>query len=145
MPEAQQSRSGPLDGTPRTMLIVDDDAMLRAALESVFAPLGYRVLTAGDGDAADALLASESIDAVLLDVRLPGTSGLALYRGIVRQWPRLEGRIAFITGDADAADVQAWEERGRYTIIRKPFSFRQIADWLAATLDAPDAAIHRPV
>src|ERR1700674_5814337 len=85
MPEARQSRSGPLDGTPRTMLIVDDDAMLRAALESVFAPLGYRVLTAGDGDAADALLASESIDAVLLDVRLPGTSGLALYRGIVRQ------------------------------------------------------------
>jgi DNA-binding response OmpR family regulator len=126
------------------LLIVDDDASLRATLESVFAPLGYRVLTAADGDAAYALLASEPADAVLLDVRLPGMSGPALYLAIVHRWPRLEGRIAFMTGDADAADVRSWLERGRYTIFRKPFSFRQIADWLALVLRAPDrAATHR--
>jgi len=126
------------------MLIVDDDASLRAALESVFAPLGYRVLTAADGDEAYALLGSEPADAVLLDVRMPGMSGLALYLAIVHRWPRLEGRIAFMSGDADAPDVQAWLKRGRYTIFRKPFSFGQIADWLAATRGATDrAATHR--
>jgi DNA-binding NtrC family response regulator len=71
-------------------------------------------------------------------------SGLALYLAIVHRWPRLEGRIAFMSGDADAPDVRSWLERGRYTIFRKPFSFRQIADWLAATLDARDrTATHR--
>jgi DNA-binding response OmpR family regulator len=104
----------------------------------VFAPLGYRVLTAADGDAAYALLASEPADAVLLDVRLPGMSGLALYVAIVHRWPQLEGRIAFMTGDADAPDVQAWLQRGHHTTIRKPFSFRQIADWLVVALRAPD-------
>jgi CheY-like chemotaxis protein len=106
LPEPRHSRSGPHPATPFTILIVDDDASLRAALESVFAPLGYRVLTAADGDAAYALLASEPADAVLLDVRLPGMSGLALYLAIVHRWPRLEGRIAFMSGDADAPDVQ---------------------------------------
>ena len=138
LPGARHSSSDPLNGTPCTVLIVDDDATLRAALESVFAPLGYRVLTAANGEAAEALLASELVDAVMLDVRLPGMSGLAWYLAIVHRWPRLEGRIAFMTGDADAADVHSWLERGRHTVIRKPFSFRQIADWLAVALRAPD-------
>ena len=96
------------------------------------------MLTAADGDAAYALLAREPADAALLDVRLPGMSGLALYLAIVHRWPRLEGRIAFMTGDAGAPDVRVWLERGRYTIIRKPFSFRQIAEWLAVALRAAD-------
>jgi DNA-binding response OmpR family regulator len=138
LPEPQHTRSGPHPGTPFTILIVEDDASLRAALESVFAPLGYRVLTAADGDAAYAFLASEPADAVLLDVRLPGMSGLALYLAIVHRWPRLEGRIAFMSGDADAPDVRSWLARGRYTMFRKPFSFRQIVDWLAVAVRAPD-------
>lgn len=129
-----QPGSGPLHDAPYTLLIVDDDASLRAALESVLAPVGYRVLTAPDGDAAQAVLASAPVDAVLLDVRLSATSGLALYPAIVQRWPQLEGRIAFMTGDADAPDVHEWLERGRHTTIRKPFSFRQIADWLAVAL-----------
>jgi DNA-binding response OmpR family regulator len=119
---------------PWTVLIIDNDASLRAALESVLVPVGYRVLTAADGDEAEALLAAEPVDAVLLDVRLATTSGLALYPTIVQRWPRLEGRIAFMTGDADAADVHQWLERGHHPTIRKPFSFRQIAEWLAVAL-----------
>ena len=115
------------------MLVVDDDASLRGALESTFANLGYRVLTAGSADAAYALLTAESADAVLLDVRLPGMSGLALSLAIVHRWPELEGRIAFMTGDADAPDVRPWLERGHFTTIRKPFTFAQISNWLAET------------
>jgi len=130
---AAQANSPP-EGAPYTLLIVDDDASLRAALESVLGPVGYRVLTAADGGAAEALLTSEPVDAVLLDVRLSATTGLELYPTIVGRWPRLEGRIAFMTGDADAADVHDWLERGHHTTIRKPFSFSQIADWLAVAL-----------
>ena len=61
----------------RTVLIVDDDASLRQALESVLVGMGYRVVTAGSPDTAYALLRSEPVDAALLDVRLPTMSGLA--------------------------------------------------------------------
>jgi DNA-binding NtrC family response regulator len=127
-----------MDATPRTLLIVDDDAILRGALESVFAPLGYRVLTAADPDAAYAILASSPVDAVLLDVRLPTMSGLALYLAIVHRWPQLEGRIAFMTADANAPDVRPWLDMHHCTVFPKPFRFQQLAHWLDATLLARD-------
>src|SRR5438445_6870978 len=95
----------PMDATPRTVLIVDDDATLRGALESVFAPLGYRVLTAAEPDAAYAILASRPVDAVLLDVRLTTMSGLALYYAIVHRCTQTDRRISFMKAEHDYTDV----------------------------------------
>ena len=120
-----------------TVLVVDDDASLRATLESVLEPR-YRVLTAADPDTAYALLAVEPVTAVLLDVRLPTMSGLALSLAITHRWPHLTGRIALMSGDADAADVRAWVRRNACTLLRKPFTFRQVADWLDAAVRAAD-------
>src|SRR3972149_4855441 len=100
---------------PRTVLIVDDDFTLRGALQSALVAMGCRVLTAAAPDTAYAPPAAEPappsplraggpVDAVLLDVRLPTMSGLALYLAIVHRWPQLEGRIAVMTGGADAPD-----------------------------------------
>jgi len=116
--------------TTRTVLIVDDDRTLRNALASVLGTMGYAVLTAGDPDAAHDLLKAGPVDAVLLDVRLPTMSGLALYLTIVHRWPALEGRIAMMSGDADAADVRAWLEVRRCPVFRKPFRVEVLATWL---------------
>jgi two-component system, NtrC family, C4-dicarboxylate transport response regulator DctD len=120
------------------ILIVEDDASLRSSLESSLGTAGYRVLSTGDPDAAYRLLAEESVTAVLLDVRLPTMSGLALSLAISRRWPRLEGRIALMTGDADAPDVRAWVRRNPCTLLRKPFTFRQLATWLYSVTHAAD-------
>ena len=64
---------------PKTVLIVDDEAPLRRVLERSLARHGYRVLAAGSGEDAYRLLATESVDAVLLDIHLPMVSGLSLY------------------------------------------------------------------
>src|SRR2546427_8146482 len=53
-----------------TVLVVDDDAVLRSSLESVLGDLGYRVLSTGSPDVAYQLLGTEPALAVLLDVRL---------------------------------------------------------------------------
>lgn len=121
-----------------TVLIVDDDAVLRSSLETVLKPAGYRVLSTGDPDAAYRLLATEAVTGVLLDVRLPGMSGLALSLAITRRWPQLENRIALITGDADAPDVRAWVRRNPCTIIRKPFRFDEVTRWLDGLARAAD-------
>jgi DNA-binding NtrC family response regulator len=117
-----------------TILVVDDEAGLRRVLERILTRHGYRVLTAGSAETAYELLASEEADALLLDIHLPSMSGLALYLAIIHRWPALDGRIAIMTGDAEAEEVRTWLEHHRCTVIRKPFNLDQVTDWVAAVL-----------
>jgi len=123
---------------PATVLIVDDEAGLRRVLERYLERHGYRVLSAGTAESAYELLASEEADALLLDIHLPTMSGLALYLAIVHRWPALEGRIAIMTGDAEADEVRTWLEHHRCTVIRKPFNLQQVTEWVAAVLAPRD-------
>jgi len=118
--------------SPRTVLVVDDEAPLRRVLERSLSHHGLRVIGAGSAETAYELLGSEQPDALLLDIHLPTMSGLALYLAIVHRWPRYEGRIAIMTGDAAADDVRTWLERHQCVVIRKPFNLREVTDWLAA-------------
>ena len=121
---------------PPTVLIVDDEAGLRRVLERFLERHGYRVLSAGTAEAAYEVLASEDADALLLDIHLPTMSGLALYLAIIHRWPRLEGHIAIMTGDAEAEEVRAWLEHHRCVVIRKPFNLQQVADWISLVLQS---------
>jgi DNA-binding NtrC family response regulator len=123
---------------PATILIVDDEAGLRRVLERYLERHGYRVLSAGTAESAYELLASEEADALLLDIHLPTMSGLALYLAIVHRWPALEGRIAIMTGDAEAEEVRTWLAHHRCTVIRKPFNLQQVSEWLEAVLARQD-------
>lgn len=118
----------------RTVLVVDDEAGLRRVLERHLAREGYRVLTAASAESAYELLAGESADALLLDIHLPTMSGLALYLAIVHRWPNLEGRVAVMTGDAEAVEVRTWLEHHNCPVIRKPFNLREVSAWLESTL-----------
>jgi len=86
-----------MTGLLRTVLIVDDEAPLRRVLQRALEREGYQVISAGSAETAYELLAAAPADAVLLDIRLPTMSGLALYLAIVNRWPTLTGRIAFMT------------------------------------------------
>ena len=117
-----------------TILIVDDEAPVRRVLERMLGRSGYRVLSTGSAEAAYSLLESEPADAVLLDIHLPTMSGLALYLAIVHRWPTLNGRIAIMTGDADAFEVQNWLDHHRCTVLRKPFDLDEISAWITTVL-----------
>lgn len=67
-------------------------------------------------------------------------SGLSLYLAMTHRWPRLRGRVALMTADADAPDVRTWTERNPCTVIRKPFSLREITGWLDAVARPLDDA-----
>lgn len=126
-----------MTASERTVLIVDDDASLRRVLERALARDGYRVLSAGSAETAYTLLESQRPDALLLDIQLPTMSGLALYLAIVHRWPHLNGRIAIMTGDAEADEVRSWLEQNRCTVLRKPFDLREISAWLEQGLRSP--------
>jgi len=116
---------------PITVLVVDDEAPLRRILERLLVRDGYRVISAGDGETAYQMLASEQADAILLDINLPAMSGLALYLAIINRWPALEGRIALMSGDADTEDVAAWIEHHHCVVLRKPFDVKDVGRWVA--------------
>jgi DNA-binding response OmpR family regulator len=117
-----------------TVLVVDDEAPLRRVLERLLTRDGYHVRGAGTAEAAYDLLGAETPDAVLLDIHLPTMSGLSLYLAILARWPALEGRIAIMTGDAEAEEVAAWLKRNPCPLIRKPFDFGQVTAWVESVL-----------
>jgi len=121
-----------------TILVVEDDAALRRVLERALVRQGYRVLAAASAETAYELLASEPADAVLLDVQLPTMSGLALYLALIHRHPALAGRIAIMSGDAEADNVRAWLQNNPCTVLKKPFDLRQIIEWAKELLDVTD-------
>lgn len=123
--------------TPPTVLVVDDDATLRRAIESALTQEGYRVVGTGAAETAYELLASLKPDAMLLDIRLPTMSGLALYLAIINRWPALVGRIAIMTGDVEGDEARAWLRRNPCAVLRKPFHRRAVLEWLRGVLQAP--------
>ena len=74
------------------ILIVDDNAVMSEALSEAARDLGHKVCVAPSGAAALALLDDQAVDAVLLDLRMPGMDGLEVLRRIAHDRVRLRSR-----------------------------------------------------
>lgn len=107
------------------LLVVDDDARLRALLQRFLADQGFRVTTAADAAAARGVLASMAFDLVVLDVMLPGESGLDLVQAL-----REEGNavpVLMLTARGGPDDRVAGFEGGADDYLAKPFHPRELS------------------
>jgi len=108
-----------------TVLVVDDEPLVRDVVTRYLERDGHRVVTAGDGEAARRLIERESPSLVLLDVMLPGTvDGLDLCR-----WIRASSQLPVIllTARVEEADRIVGLELGADDYVTKPFSPRELA------------------
>jgi DNA-binding response OmpR family regulator len=107
-----------------TVLIVDDDPIVRDIVVRYLERDGFRTLTAADGDAARKVLEQASPSLVVLDVMLPGTDGLSLCR-----WIRASSDLPVIllTARGEEADRIVGLELGADDYVTKPFSPRELA------------------
>jgi two-component system, OmpR family, phosphate regulon response regulator OmpR len=105
------------------LLVVDDDARLRELLRRYLSESGFRVTTAGDPGQARANLASFAFDLVVLDVMMPGESGLVLTRAL-----RQEGRVPvlLLTAMGEPEDRVNGLEQGADDYLSKPFEPREL-------------------
>jgi two-component system, OmpR family, phosphate regulon response regulator OmpR len=112
-----------MDGTEPHLLVVDDDARLRELLRRYLTEQGFRVTTAADAAEARARLAGIAFDLLVLDVMMPGETGLELTRGL-----RRDGRlpILLLTAMAEAADRINGLEHGADDYLAKPFEPREL-------------------
>jgi DNA-binding response OmpR family regulator len=107
-----------------TVLVVDDEPIVREVVVSYLRREGYRTLEAGDGDSARRLLEKEPPTLVVLDLMLPGTDGLELCRWIRA---RSELPVIMLTARGDEADRIVGLELGADDYVTKPFSPRELA------------------
>jgi two-component system, OmpR family, response regulator ResD len=107
-----------------TVLIVDDEPIVREVVTRYLEREGYRTLEAGDGDEARALLERDPPNLVVLDVMLPGTDGLSLCRWIRA---RSDLPVILLTARGEEADRIVGLELGADDYVTKPFSPRELA------------------
>jgi two-component system, OmpR family, phosphate regulon response regulator OmpR len=123
--------------------VVDDEPDLRSSVAEYLQLQGYMVSQAGGGPQLRAMLASEPIDLVLLDLRMPGEDGLTVLRGVREHFGV---PVIMVTALGDPIDRIVGLEVGADDYVVKPFEFRELLARIrtvlrrAAVPPAPTAA-----
>ncbi len=107
-----------------TVLVVDDEQIVREVVVSYLRRAGYETLEAGDGDAARRMIEADPPTLVVLDLMLPGTDGLELCRWIRA---RSDLPVIMLTARGEEADRIVGLELGADDYVTKPFSPRELA------------------
>ena len=115
-----------------TILVVDDEQLIRWTLKERLAAHGYEVVEAASG--AEALAAfGEAIDLVLLDFRLPDTDGLSVLRQLKEVQPTVP--VILLTAFASIQTAVEAIKQGAYDYAKKPFEFEQLLITIGKALE----------
>jgi DNA-binding response OmpR family regulator len=106
----------------KSILIADDEPSMRILVAATIASDEIEVLEAADGDQAWELIEQRHPDLVLLDVQMPGKTGLDLTRSIRSSPDLAETRIVILTSKAQSSDVASGLAAGADLYLTKPFS-----------------------
>jgi len=123
-----------MDGRNATIFVADDDPTLLKGLNRALSGRGYNVRTAPNGPALLSLLETASPDLVVLDIMMPGMSGLEVLRRVRgdARWSELP--VMMVTALTDAAVTAAAWERGASDVIPKPFRLNDLVSRIEARL-----------
>ncbi|MBF4483079.1 MAG: PAS domain S-box protein [Dehalococcoides mccartyi] len=117
-----------------SILAVDDEPAIRSLIRIVLTQDGYQVDECEAPQEAMEMISKHKYDAILLDIRMPGMSGLELYSAITAKWPKMAKRVIFITGDTSGKLMVAND----IPCINKPFNIAVLKDTLLKILSQPN-------
>jgi DNA-binding NtrC family response regulator len=117
-------------------LVVDDESGIRQAVARVLRNAGLEALTAESGEDALALLQKEPIDVAVLDIRMPGLTGIDVLRNLKEQQHPAE--VVMMTAHADAQLHLDLAKQGAYALVTKPFQANE-----AIIIKVVNAATHK--
>ena len=115
------------------ILVVDDDEAILQSCRTILEDAGYDIETASGGDAALALLRHKSFDVALVDLKMPGKSGLEVLAEITVADPDLVVMIFTAFGSIESA-VEA-VRKGAFNYLTKPFTSEQLTTAVAKALE----------
>ena len=106
-----------------TLLVVDDNEMNRDLLSRRLERKGFRVLTAADGMAALDAISASPVDLVLLDVMMPGITGLDVLRALREKRSPIDLPVIMVTAKDESADIVQAFQLGANDYVTKPIDF----------------------
>jgi two-component system NtrC family sensor kinase len=112
-----------------SILIVEDEAALAAAVIDALRDAGYLVEHAADGEEALVRVKAQAFDLLICDLKMPRLDGKAFYRALSAAVPGLSKRVIFVTGDVAGTDAETFLEESGCRWLAKPF---RLADLLRA-------------
>lgn len=115
----------------QTLLIADDEPMMRHLLTQTLESQGFKVLVAENGVEALSLVKANSVDLILTDIHMPKVSGLKLLENL-RASPE-QGKIPVILMSGDADHLKPDQLMGA-TLLRKPFRRRELVELIHSIL-----------
>ena len=119
---AGRQRAGLPETTPdASVLVVEDEAALAAAVTDALRDAGYIVTHAADGEEALEKTRTQSFDVVVCDLKMPKLDGKAFYRALSEGSPALATRVIFVTGDVAGTDAEQFLEESGCRWLEKPF------------------------
>ncbi len=118
------------------LLLVDDEAAIRLALQRFMTRRGWTVEVCATGtEACERLMEAEAerrYDAVVCDLKMPGMTGIELYRHLERHRPVFLDRLILATGDVASQEVARFLDTVRCPVLEKPFALTRLAELLDA-------------
>ena len=127
---APQQASGALSTTARTstpgaqILVVDDSEEVREVLRELLSQQGHTVVTCEDGESALAELETRRFGLAMVDVGLPGISGLDVAKKLKGRWP--DATVVVMTGYFDRVGPEGTQAKGVDFVLTKPFTLDQL-------------------
>ena len=119
------------------ILVVEDEPIVAELIKRLLEDLGNSCLIAPDADRADRVLQQDEVDAVTLDLGMPGTGGLQWLERIAAEHPELARRTVVITGmDLEPATVERVTRCGA-GVLAKPFSLLDLQEAIRTQVDRP--------
>lgn len=106
------------------ILVVDDSEEVREVLRELLSRHGYTVVTCPDGESGLVELDTRAFDLAMVDLGLPGISGLEVAQRLKQRWPAT--RVALMTGYGDRMGPEDAHAKGVDFVLSKPFSLDQL-------------------
>lgn len=113
-----------IPGHPPRVLIADDEADARRMLFDWLTYQGYEVVVAAGGEEALALAAKQPLDLALVDMVMPGPSGMALAERLKELWPEME--VIIVTAFGSILDAAEAVRRGAFHYLPKPPNLKRL-------------------
>jgi DNA-binding response OmpR family regulator len=117
--------------SPQTVLVIDDDQVIRDVLNEFLTEQGYKAVLAADGLEGLDSIKNETYDLIIMDIRLPYVSGIGLVKIARQENPQIP--IICITGYGDSPEKIAEEEKADVTLA-KPFNLKDLQRHLTELL-----------
>jgi CheY-like chemotaxis protein len=112
--------------TAAKILVVDDEPVVREFISKVLTEEGHQVETVDNAEDALEMVKIKTYRIILLDIKMPGMSGIELYKRFQKIAPSLARRVVFITGDVMGARTTAFLSKATSPYITKPFDGKQL-------------------